>query len=37
MCIEEVPDQDGVVMGTAHYLEVIKLESEDPASMLLLQ
>ena len=33
--VEEVPDEDGVVMGTADDLELIELKAKHPARMLL--
>lgn len=32
--VQEVPDQDSVVMGTADYLELIKLEPENTSRVL---
>ena len=33
--VEEIPDKERVVVRTADYLELIKLESKDPPGVLL--
>ena len=33
--LQEVPDEDGVVMGAAHDLQLVKLEPEHAAGVLL--
>ena len=33
--VEEIKHKDGVVMGTAHNLELVKLEPEHPPGVLL--
>lgn len=37
VCVEKVPDQDGVIMRATYYLEVVKLEPENSTRVFLLQ